>query len=216
MKKCLRKVLCSFVLSITMILCSAFPAEAVTRVDSPLIEGSDFFIPEESATYLAEFFIKDMIPTEQTVWDSHTRIVNLVPMYNETGDNISAYTFELTDGYIVVSAYADVPDVILEWGDDAEPLYHMFSLNSSSKIIYLGAMNYYLDCGKTAVSIDGTNVAKGKLHNQLNDIRNMDNVTETLMSHIMKEKQLEIANNTCDPCINSEKGDMISDPFLYA
>ena len=51
----------------------------------------------------------------------------------KTGEAITSYTFELTSGYVTVAAYADMPSPILEWADEAEPVYAEFDSLCRSK-----------------------------------------------------------------------------------
>ena len=56
------------------------------------------FIPEEVAYYLAEYFIQDMLPSGQTIWNDETVILATEPLFDESGESLTAYTFELTSG----------------------------------------------------------------------------------------------------------------------
>lgn len=101
MKRMCRKWICIF-LSVIM-LCvplsiSATAEERAVYVLSPetgltetnvAIQEEDLFIPAEVAEYIAEFFVADMFETGQTVWQTEPSVLNVVPMYDETGEKIT-------------------------------------------------------------------------------------------------------------------------------
>lgn len=112
----------------------------------------DLFISEEVAINIAQLFINDSIAVGEMVsWDESTEITNVVVMYDETGtDTVTAYSFELDNtkgynGYIVVAARLDAPNLILEFADAAEPLYTVLDLNEEYQVVYLGPEYYYMD-----------------------------------------------------------------------
>lgn len=215
------KKIVSLILVVAMaIMCFSLPASAktnegfISQTGSAVIGDNDLFISEEAATYIAEFFIRDMRESEQTIWTSDTKIHKCVTMYDKTGENISAYTFELEDGYIVVSAYADVPSVILEWADTGRPVYDAFE--ADGQILYSGALNYFLDNGETIQTTGGEAVSRNQIPTLLNDIRSIDNVSPELQAEILNAKQAASIGGTASPCDNGYKGDTITDVKVYA
>ena len=69
MKKKLRNRFVSLFLAVVFVLCASVPAGAVSPVQG-WITDSDLFIGEEAAKYIAEFFVRDMIETGTTCWNS--------------------------------------------------------------------------------------------------------------------------------------------------
>ena len=124
-------------------------------------ETARTLIPENVATIIATYFLRDAQTIPDNAWSDNTSISNTVTMYDTTGD-VSAYSFELETsghdaGYIVVSAYPDTPCTILEFSDTAEPLYTQISSSKSDTIIYTGGLNYFKALtSDSVVSVDGT------------------------------------------------------------
>ncbi len=186
---------------------------------SGTIQESDLIMPPEAAPYVAEFFIRDMIATGQTAWDETTAVVNTVTMYDETGETPTAYSVELTSGYVIVSAYVDVPNPILEWADEAEPVYAGFSDqpvaydtegSGETKVVYLGTLNYLLDTGNdTLGTVEGIEVDREALTNQFDEIRDIANVPDDLM------ELLEDSDGGVVPMMNGS-GEEIDSPSTYA
>ncbi len=217
MKKKTRKRVLSFVMTVVLLLCTSVPVNAAPVAWNQL-DDSDLFIKEEAARYIAEFFMRDMIETGTTCWDSDTAVTKLMPLYDESGKNIVSYTAELTEGYIVISAYADVPSVILEWADEAEPVYEEFSLAPSSKIIYTGALDYFVDNGgNTVTNIDGIAVSRTELSCNLMELRSLDNVSAKLAEVVSESKHTAFVDKIgISPHVNGSIGDIIDDVWKYA
>ena len=190
-----KKRLVSALLAFALLLCVSLPvnADAVTNVPvnpSTKLSDGDLLIPEPVAEYVADYFVDSMIEMGTTIWDDNTTIVDSVTTFNETGDTITSYTFELTDGYVTVAAYVDMPSPILEWADQAEPAYSDFELTDGSKVIYTGPMSYYLDDGDstTLETIDGTTVDKSQITDCVSPLRNRNNLRPQLANYIASEK----------------------------
>ncbi len=212
MKKRSRNRFAAFLLAMVMLLCASTPAGAVSA-EQEQITDSDLFIGEEAAKYIAEFFVRDMIETGTTCWNSETAVTRLIPLYDETGEDVVSYTAELTQGYLVISAYADVPSVVLEWSDEAEPVYEELPLEESSKIIYSGGLNYYLDQGDTLKTITGAEVSRDHAADPLEGIRSRKYLSTQLKAQIFKAKLFRSGVSTYD---NNYKGDYITDVYTYA
>ena len=52
------------------------------RIGAEVLDEEDLFISEEVATYIAQFFIRDMVDTQTTKWDDETHIVKTTNMYD--------------------------------------------------------------------------------------------------------------------------------------
>lgn len=216
MKKKLRNRFVSLFLAVVFVLCASVPAGAVSPVQG-WITDSDLFIGEEAAKYIAEFFVRDMIETGTTFWNSETAVTKLVPLYDETGENVVSYTAELTQGYLVISAYADVPSIVLEWADEAEPIYEELPLQENSKIIYAGGLDYFADQGgNTVVSVDGIAIPKQKLSCGLMELRSPDNIPAKLAEAISETKQAVSAGEAGISPLSNKYGEDIIDVYEYA
>ena len=190
-KKLIIAILCLLLVPCTTTLATP-AASSQYLTDSELlaqISKEDLFVPEESAAYVAEFHIRDMTATGTTEWDEDTHIVNVVEMYDETGEEITAYAFELDKGYITISASVDVPNPILEWSDVGEPVYAEFNLGNADKIIYLGGYNYYKDTGTdTLETLSGQEIERSETVSVLDEIKDINNVSKELAEFIVEEK----------------------------
>lgn len=225
----MKKLLCVLLALCLTLSLRALPvaAEEAASVKEGAIAGirnfedGDFFISEEVAGYIAELFIADMVETGLTVWDEDTAVVATVPMYDETGENVTAYSVEATEGYVVVSAYLDMPDIIFEWSDETAPLYSKFKTTapspfhrakSDTKIVYVGALGYYYDDGgETLLSIDETEVQRSSIGNSLEGLRNPENGIPEVQKSIVeiKAENVEASAGTVD----RSSVIMIKDPF---
>ena len=117
----LTKKLTSLLLAIVMCLSLGVPAlaaEIETAHDAALlcdVETEDLLITYEEAEYIAQFFLRDIVNAGISSWTSRTAIVQGQEMYAPgNSEDLTAYAFELTQGYIVVSAYLGVENIILE------------------------------------------------------------------------------------------------------
>lgn len=199
MKKRKTNQFISILLAFVLLLCSVVPAYAVEGGEPDQIESQDLFITDEVAKHIALLFLEDMVNTGLTTWDESTELVRVVPMYDETGENISAYTAELTSGYIVISSYADVPNLIFEWADEAEPVYAglpaAHNARSAAKIIYVGPVDYYLDSGSdTLTGIEGEQVPRDALSNDFDEYRDIENVSPEAIEMLTEAKREALEN----------------------
>lgn len=224
------KKLLSFILSLCMVITLAIPGSAnnwegaipsagFSLVSTTSLTDEDFFIPEEVAYYVAQFFIEDMANSGVAKWDSKTSIIKVVPMYDETGEGITAYTAELTEGYVVVSAYVDMPSIILEWGDEGIPSYKNAKNRSASnaKVIYVGALDYYVDNGNGNVeTVSGNRIMRNTLENSLDKLRSEKNVSSKAKQYITNEKQLCLKSGISPLASDNYWGGYITDPLIYA
>lgn len=221
-KKNLRKRILSIWLAAVMLLCAALSAGAAE--EPPMPEGGveltedDFIVPEAAAAYIAEFFVEDMAESGHTRWNSGTKAVNTVVMYDETGLAPSAYAVELTEGYVVVSAYADVPSLVLEWADEGEPVYSGASLAAEEDLIYTSPLDYYVTDGETVETLQGEEVDAEEIPTPLQDCRSQENVAPALRETITEEKTAWLEDHpfAAYAGTDSHKGDYITDPFGYA
>lgn len=140
-------------------------------------------ISEDVAKEAALLFVSDIIACEDGVeWNENTAVTSIVPMYDEDKSEITAYTFYLTEGYVVVSAFLDTPYTVMEWSDKAEPVIECFDAASTEEYIYLGAMEYYADIGDaTLQDVDGTMVERTELDNSIEADRDAENLPSAVV-----------------------------------
>ena len=178
MKKTL-KIAVSMTLALMMLITPSLaiiaPEDAAPII--PEISDEALFIPLDTAREVALLFLDDIMNTGMTEWNEQTAVTNVVTLYDQFG-GINAYSVELTTGYVVVAAYMDVPNVILEWSDTAVPLYANFDITPSEKIVYLGGIEYYKknDTLKL-VTVDDEIVESFNGCNNLSSLRNPSNLT---------------------------------------
>ena len=159
-------VVCTFVIS-TM----QASATGLSKASAPQT------IPSNVAKIIAEYFIRDMQTCPDNHWSEETSIANIVTMYNINGD-ASAYSFELNTngqnaGYIIVSAYPDIENKILEYSDVCTPIYKNLNLVSNNRIIYTGLLNYYKqDDSNHFVDLYGDTVHKSAIPAPIETLRN--------------------------------------------
>ncbi len=223
----------STVLALSLLLCtwvSAYADSDVPQPDVAQIENADLFVTEEVAEQLALLFIRDMSESGVAAWDETTEPTRVVPMYDETGENITAYTVELTAGYVVVSAYVDVPNLFFEWADEAEPVYAGLtespaglrkargSAPSTEKVVYVGPLGYYLDNGTdTLLGEEGEEVPREALSNDFDEFRDIENVTPEAIEMIVESKEEAAENGGISPlAADNTSGGYISDSAAYA
>lgn len=138
-------------------------------------------IPQNVAEVIATYFLRDALSFPNISWSSDTDISSCKTMYDANG-NISAYSFELQtngndSGYIVVSAYPDVPNIILEFSDESAPLYDSLDLQASDTIVYTGLLNYYKDDGGALLqTVDNERIPISEVPTPLESSRNVTNL----------------------------------------
>ena len=137
---------------------------------------------------LSEDDIADMIKAGAVSWNEDTEITSIVPMYDNTDtDTVTAYTINLTEGYVVVSAYLDAESKIPEWSDKATPLYQELALEKNDKVIYLGGYEYYVDSDKGVTkSLSGNLVDKSSLTNVIYQSRKIENIPSATFEYYIQ------------------------------
>lgn len=177
-------------------------------------------ITADEAIEISKLFVSDMIQTPDCEWDQNTAILDVVPMYDETGVNITAYTIELNKGYVVVSAYSDAESLIPEWSDKAAPLYRNFDEEVEGDIVYLGSFEYFINTDTTSVvDLDGNNIEKNKLINYVEESRSIDNVPTALLENcVVRGGNVSVMNNGAQSTVNdgTEDGGYIINPHQHA
>lgn len=203
MKRIGKSVLVSLLL-ISMLMysfaLSSFAAENVPDIDTVEIElasGETIEIPcqevdqlmaisVDTAEDIARSFLRDALSFEDVIWDESTEIVTIRKLYDQSEEpQITAYSFELTSGYIMVSAYWDASSLIPEWSDTAEPIYLELDLTPDDDVIYLGPYDYYKDSGYSEVEdLNGNDISKDSLVNHIDELRSVENAPMLLIEDI--------------------------------
>lgn len=202
-------------LSIILAVSCCMGLAAAVDIDQSTITKDDLFISENVAYNIAMLFVNDAISLNSVEWDEETQITATVCMYDPIEANkITAYTFELDQGYVVIAAYLDAPSVILEWSDTAAPIYDEFSMTEGDHVVYAGACNYYKDTGSilTLQTIDGYSVARSEINNTLKAKSSFSNVPENILASIASSKLVD------NSVLRSEtpRDPYIDDPFTHA
>lgn len=184
-------------------------SNAMTDI-SKNVEHDDFFVSIDLAQEIAVLFVVDMIQTDMACWNENTTITDIVTMYDGSeAHEITAYCIELDKGYVVVSAYIDVPNVILEWSDAALPVYAQFTLSEGDEVVYGGSLLYYKDTGMNYLqTVDGTMIARNEIKNVLDEKYSINNVPEAV---------LEVLTETASsPMSTPGSSSVITNPINHA
>ncbi len=220
MEKLLEKILSSFMViffAMSFMFTSITYAAEITEsgnvgTEQDSIDRKDLFISSELAEEIAKLFIADMINIGDVVWNASTRILGVTTMNDGTAEhNITAYTVELDEGYVVVSAYVDVPHVVLEWSDRAMPLYQGFDLEKTDEIVYGGSLFYYKDGGTgTLETLAGLSVERSDVVNVLETQYDISNIPAAIVSALLDD------NNASTMTTTPGSSDVITDPIEHA
>lgn len=162
-------------------------------------------IDAEVAGYIAEFFVEDMIATDTCSWDENTEVLDVITMYDETGVSPTGYTVELTEGYVVVAAYADAESLIPEWSDSSAPLYDVFG--EIDDVMYLGGYEYFIYSGEdTVFDIYGNFVHKDDLINYVEESRDISNLSIGLLESCALNQEMTVLSDPIeDPYKEAER-----------
>jgi len=165
----------------------------------------------EEARLIAEEFISSMNSSEEVAWNESTEILSVIPMYDQTQNTVNAYSVELTEGYIIVSAYMDVKDVIFEWSDESLPIYCNLEADVSSRIIYLGNYDYYLIDNNGIVDLYGNNIDETDLIDSIAQQRDIGNLPIDILNYCSVSPQYIRPEWQENPSLYP-----IVDPFTHA
>ena len=207
MKK--RKVLAILMACVITVLAFGSPVSAAYVGNIVQVNDSTYRIPENVAEIMASFFIRDMQMVPDNTWTEDTIVADSQVMYDTDG-SVSAYSFELaTDGepagYVVISAYPNLENKILEFSDVSEPVYSEFSLSNGDEVVYTGPLGYYKDSGGAMLeTVDSTYVSRSAV----------TNVWAQMEAQQIAEKASVASIQSEDP--PGEEGYPITDPFEFA
>ena len=161
------------VLTVFLIQSTFLNPQASSNNEFELIEELNYKISEDEAIKIAASFKEDMIKSKTTLWSDDTQFIKILSLYNVNNDLISAYCIELSNGYILISAYKDVQNMILEWSDESEPLYYNFDIKDHDIIYYAGSIYYYKKINDHMIeTLEHDIIEKEEAENVLSQIRN--------------------------------------------
>lgn len=222
MKKTFKRCLSCVIAFSLLLLMQSLPVYAVEIPNSvqestspKAIDSKDLFISCDLAKDIALLFVADMIATGSTDWTSSTCVLNVTAMYDGSMErNVVAYTVELNNGYVVVSAYVDVPNIILEWSDKAAPLYKQLSLSKNDEVVYGGSLYYYKDDGSGKLQTLGDFlVERDEVINVIEDMRDASNIPASFMTALTDAKECKTASGKSSTPGSSN---VITNPFTHA
>lgn len=180
------------------------------------VTQDDLLISEGVASWIDRFFVDDMISTSSVQWDETTELVSVVPMYDVDMVSYTAFYCEFTTGYVIVSAYADVPSIILEWSDVGQGLSDEYNLSGTEKLVYLSVLEYYVDNGASGLkTLNGETVLKSSLENTFKNARSIENVNEESLCFIKSEKENQLVKEPGIAPLNNKPGEVIDDVYAY-
>lgn len=174
----MKKKLLSMLLTLVMVFSIIPTAAYAASVDE---NSSTDTIPQNVAEIIASYFLRDSISLPDISWTANTEISDCEIMYGIDND-VSAYSFELTTdgndtGYIIISAYPDVPNVILEFSDKSAPVYDLLDLQPGDTIVYTGLLNYYKDSGSELLTtIENEEISLSEVPTPLEATRSASNL----------------------------------------
>lgn len=147
--------------------------------------GTACDIDAETAALIAKAFVTDNVRMNiAAVWTEETAVNEVVALYGTDG-TVSAYSAELMtsgqdSGYVIISAYADVENLILEYAEEAEPLYAAFGNTEGETVIYTGLTGYFLEKENgTYETLNGDNISEDEIgESTLEELRSPAHYTE--------------------------------------
>jgi len=142
-------------------------------------------------------------------------------MHDLIGENITAYTFELTSGYIVVSARFDVPNLIMEWADEAEPFFALFDdIADDDTIVYLGLLNYFVldEDNETVTDVFGETFCAEEIESPFEELLDTSHIAPEILEEIVAEynERSAAADNASRAANVPGNGHFIYCPFEHS
>ena len=214
------KRLISGILALTFVLSLCINPVHAEEIypEQQLIRQGDI-IPQNVAELLAEMFVQSNVDSDmETIWSTGTKVCSTVTLYDETGLP-SAYSVELeTDGrstgYIVISAYPDMENYILEYADKENPLYEKFKPEDTEQIVYTGNLQYYQETeNHTLIDLEGQKVSAENITNIFHAVRDEEEIDETksLVQSLLAESQPKLSLFASSP----KEPEPIENPLQY-
>lgn len=197
-------------------------------------------IDEEVASYIALFFINDMVGLKPSfAWTSETSISNIVTLVCldnfPVAFSVELETNGLDTGYILISAFLDVPNIILGFADEALPLYHEFDdFDDDSTVIFTGPFSYFLDNEDgTFETLSGEEITEEEIGTDIFEEMRSCEYFEAIVDMLDSMESdntlfdevngFDVTTDTSDPSelsarspINTRPEGEISDPFALA
>ena len=179
MKKRMFSMMLSVLMAFSCVSMNAAAADIPSAEDpSDVVNGYDIsIIPSNVAEILALRFVEANADAGLAAsWTEDTVASDVVPMFDENGTP-TAFSVELSTngvdtGYVVISAYPDVENYILEYADAADPLYEELNLAEDEEVVYTATLTYLKDDGSDVlVGVQGEQVARSNVENEFEDLR---------------------------------------------
>ena len=181
MKKRMFSMMLSVLMAFSCVSMNAAAADIPSAEDpSDVVNGYDIsIIPSNVAEILALRFVEANADAGLAAsWTEDTVASDVVPMFDENGTP-TAFSVELSTngvdtGYVVISAYPDVENYILEYADAADPLYEELNLAEDEEVVYTATLTYLKDDGSDVlVGVQGEQVARSNVENEFEDLRDL-------------------------------------------
>lgn len=201
------KKLTSLILTFIFFVGFSLPSYAISPIlNNDLILTDDVLtINADMAEEIAKLFLADALCLPDVNWTSSTEVIETIPLYDGAENaKITSYSVELTEGYIIVSAYVDVPSMILEWSDQASPVYAEFTIAENDKIVYTNPLQYYKDSGGSKLeTIDQNFVDRESVENNINSLRDITNISPALLTTLTPNNSSSTYGYISDPIVNA-------------
>lgn len=199
-------------------------ASGANRITIPeVVNGRNInIIPTNVAEILALRFVNANVSSGlSSSWTEDTEVRDVVPMFDEDGVP-TAFSIELSTngmdtGYVVISAYPDVQDYILEYADVAEPLYAELDLEDGDQIVYTSTLTYLKDDGsEILVGLGNEQVDRQDVVNDFQDIRDQEvfESQKTAIAQVLRQ-QSGVATMSSGGDNGRDIYGAIYDPILY-
>lgn len=225
MKKRMFAMMLSIVMTFSCVSMNAAAINLPSTENTPeVVNGHDInIIPINVAELLAVYFVESNVGTGLTsTWTEDTEVSDIVPMFDENGVptafSVEFSTNGVDTGYVVVSAYPDVQEYILEYADAAAPLYEKLDLANGEEVVYTSPLTYLKDDGSdTLVGLQDEEIARSDVENQFVELRD-ESAFEEQKDAIVEVLNQEPTISTMSTSAGDDGTDIygaIVDPLLY-
>ena len=184
----MKKIVSIVMIFALLLSLSVIPAAAVETGQETRMAMQGEIIPKNVAEVLAEMFVQSNVDSGmETSWNTGTEALGTVTLYDEKGLP-SAYSVELKtngspSGYVIISAYPDMENYILEYADTVAPLYDEFDPDETDQIVYTGNLQYYQETeDNILLDLQGDEVAAEDIINVFDEIRDEAAIEEARIS----------------------------------
>lgn len=219
-----------FAMALSVVMAFSCVSMNVTAINLPgvqdtpeVVNGHDInIIPINVAEILAVRFVESNVGTGLvTAWTEDTEVRDVVPMFDENGVptafSVEFSTNGVDTGYVVVSAYPDVQEYILEYADAATPLYEELDLVDGEEVVYTSPLTYLKDDGSdTLVGLQDEEIARSDVENQFVELRDesaFEEQKDAIVEVLNQEPAIAVMSDYIDD--GTDIYGAIADPLLY-